>query len=351
MNAEWLDVPAMPINEAARQQAELRQTQLTKPPGALGRLEAVAIQLAGMQARETPSIDEISICVFAADHGIAAQGVSAFPQAVTVEMIKNFSRGGAAINVLARNISAHMEVINLGTVNDPGPLDNVSNKHIAAGTADFSQQPAMSHEELNAALNAGRQTAERAAMRKAQLFIGGEMGIANTCSAAAIACALLEKEAVVLTGPGTGLDESGVSHKAQVISRALEMHDLSPEQPLEILRCVGGLEIAALVGSYISCAHTGIPVLVDGFITSVAALLATRICPGARDWLLFSHASAEPGHYHLMQAMQAQPLLDLGMRLGEGSGAATAVPLLRLACELHRGMATFAEAGVSEKNA
>lgn len=349
MNSEWLNVPAMALNQDSRQQAELRQTQLTKPPGALGDLESIAIQLAAMQGSESPRLDNIVICVYASDHGVAAQGVSAFPQAVTVEMIKNFSRGGAAINVLARQLGASMEVVNLGTVNDPGPLENVINKHIAAGTADFSQQVAMSEEQLYAALNAGRQTAERAAINKAQLFIGGEMGIANTCSAAAIACALLGKEASVLTGPGTGLDQTGVSHKAEVISRALEKHNLSADQPLEILRCLGGFEIVALTGSYLSCAHTGIPVLVDGFISSVAALLAVKICAGARDWMLFSHASAEPGHAHVLQALEAKPLLNLGMRLGEGSGAATAVPLLRLACELHNGMATFAEASVSEK--
>lgn len=349
MNSEWLNVPAMPLNEEARQQAELRQTQLTKPPGALGELESVAIRLAAMQGTEAPRLDNISICVYAADHGVAAQGVSAFPQAVTVEMIKNFSRGGAAINVLARNLGANLEVINLGTVSDPGPLKNVTNKYIAAGTADFSQQAAMTEEQLYAALNTGRQVAERAAIDKTQLFIGGEMGIANTCSAAAVACALLSKETAVITGPGTGLDEKGVSRKAAVIAAALDKHKLSADQPLEILRCLGGFEIAALTGSYLSCGHTGIPVLVDGFISSVAALLAVKICADARNWLLFSHASAEPGHAHILQALGAKPLLNLGMRLGEGSGAATAVPLLRLACELHNGMATFAEASVSEK--
>ncbi len=349
MTSEWLNVSSTPLNNQMAEKAEVRQLQLTKPPGALGYLETLAIRLAAMQGTLTPSADKVHITVFAGDHGVAARGISAFPQAVTVEMLRNFSRGGAAINVLARSLDATLNVINLGTASDPGSLENVIDRHLGAGTADFVEQAAMSEQQFYDALNTGRQAAERAALDKGHLFIGGEMGIGNTTSASAVACALLGKEANVLTGPGTGLDNKGVSRKAEIIAKALIRHQTTVGNPLEILRCLGGFEIVALAGSYLSCAHTGLPVLVDGFISSVAALAAVAISPDTADWLLYSHASAEPGHAYVMKALQARPLLDLGMRLGEGSGAAVAVPLLRLACELHNGMATFGEAGVSEK--
>ncbi len=349
MTSEWLNVPSTPLNKQTAADAEARQMQLTKPPGALGQLETIAIRLAAMQGTVMPSVDNVHITVFAGDHGVAARGVSVFPQAVTVEMLRNFSRGGAAINVLARSLGATLNVINLGTASDPGSLDNVTDRHLGAGTADFVEQAAMTEQQFYDALNTGRQAAERAALDKGHLFIGGEMGIGNTTSAAAVACALLSKDAAELTGPGTGLDNKGVSRKAEIIASALARHQLAADRPLDILRCLGGFEIVALTGSYLSCAHTGLPVLVDGFISSVAALAAVAISPDAAAWFFYSHASAEPGHAHVMAALDAQPLLDLGMRLGEGSGAAVAVPLLRLACELHKGMATFAEAGVSEK--
>ena len=350
MNAQWLNVPSKPLDKNAQQAAEARQMQLTKPPGALGRLETLAIRLAAMQATVLPSVDNIHISVFAGDHGVVARGISAFPQAVTVEMLRNFSRGGAAINVLARDLGASLNVINLGTATEAGALDNVIDRHLGRGTADFVEQAAMTEQQFYEALNAGRQAAERVAVSKGDLFIGGEMGIGNTTSAAAVACMLLNKEAAELAGPGTGLDDRGVAHKAEVINLALAQHQAAVGKPLEILRCLGGFEMVALTGAYLSCAHTGLPVLVDGFISSVAALAALAISPDAADWFIYSHASAEPGHTHVMAALDAEPLLDLGMRLGEGSGAAIAVPLLRLACELHKGMATFAEAGVSEKS-
>lgn len=351
MNGEWLHAPCAALNDTARREAEHRQTQLTKPPGALGQLESLAIRLAAMQGTVHPSLDRIHIAVFAADHGVVAEGVSAFPQAVTTEMIRNFARGGAAINVLARQLDATLEVTNLGTVIDAGPLNNVLQNILGPGTANFAKQPAMSAALLMRALHTGRQSAERAKLAGAQLYIGGEMGIGNTTSAAAIACALLNIPATSLAGPGTGLDPRGVAHKATVIRDALALHAGHAGDPMEILRCVGGFEIVALVGSYLACAKMGVPVLIDGFITTAAALVATRISPNCNDWFFYSHASAEPGHAHILSALHAKPLLDLGMRLGEGSGAAMAVPILRLACALHNEMATFAEAGVSKKTA
>lgn len=346
---EWLNNPIAQVNHEVLKFAEQRQTVLTKPAGSLGRLEDVAITIAGMQGNEKPDLTRIQCSIFAADHGIAAEGVSAFPQVVTGEMIRNFSSGGAAICVLSRAIGANLEVINLGTVNDLGSLAGVTNCIIGLGTENFSTQPAMNEQQLARAIDIGRQAVERARLEDFQLFIGGEMGIANTSSATAVTSALLKMTPEKIAGPGTGLDKEGVNHKAQVISRALELHKTEMQTALDILKCVGGFEIAALTGAYISCAQNGIPALVDGFISSAAALLANEILPGVNKWLLFSHASAEPGHKIILEALNARPLLDLNMRLGEGSGAATAVPLLQLACKLHNEMASFAEASVSNK--
>jgi nicotinate-nucleotide--dimethylbenzimidazole phosphoribosyltransferase len=348
-NLEWLQHPARNLDETARSAALARQQQLTKPPGALGQLEGLAIQLAAMQGREKPQIEKVFISVFAGDHGIAEENVSAFPQLVTAEMVKNFARGGAAICVLAKQLGAKLEVVNLGTAFDTGSLPGVLQCNIGKGTANFAKQPAMSEAQLAAAMQAGRDSAEHAARLGAQLYIGGDMGIANTTSAAALACALLKHAPQQLAGPGTGLDANGVQHKAEVIARSLALHAAHLSEPLEVLRRLGGFEIAALAGAYLSCAQRGITVLVDGYITTAAALLAVRIQPAAANWLLYSHRSAEPGHLLMLDALKAETLLELGMRLGEGSGAGVAVPVLRLACALHNDMATFAEAGVSEK--
>ena len=346
----WYRQPAAPIDSAAESAARARQGQLTKPAGALGRLEDLAIRLAGMQGRDRPAVDRVQISVFAADHGIAAAGVSAFPQSVTAAMVANMAAGGAAISVLAEQIGAAVELIVVGAV-DPVPKHpRIRNETIARGTADLSRAAAMTPSELEQALASGRAAAARAAERGAELFIGGEMGIGNTTAATALACALLGRPAADLVGPGTGLDADGVERKRRLIDQALALHRLQPEDtitPTRALAQVGGLEIAALAGAFCACAQQGIPVLVDGFIASSAALAAIRLCPGTHRWLILSHASAEPGHRQLTEALGQRALLDLGMRLGEGSGAAVAVPLLRLACALHNDMATFAEAGVA----
>lgn len=349
MKPDWISNPVQPLNRAAEAQALARQGQLTKPPGALGQLEELAVRLAAMQGVERPAIDNATIAIFAADHGVAEENVSAFPQAVTGEMVKNFARGGAAISVLAKVLDAELEVVNLGTVNDPGELPNVVRAFIAPKTANFAAGPAMTGEQLAQALQAGRDSAQRAMAKGAQIYIGGEMGIANTTAAAALGCALLKTAPRILAGPGTGLDQAGVTHKVAVLERVLKLHAAHFDHPLECLRRVGGFEIAALTGAYLTCAQRGLPVLVDGFISTAAALTAVRIAPESSDWMIYAHGSAEPGHAYLMEALQAKPLLNLGMRLGEGSGATVALPLLRLACALHNGMATFAEAAVSAK--
>jgi nicotinate-nucleotide--dimethylbenzimidazole phosphoribosyltransferase len=341
----WLEDDLRPVDTRAAEAARARQDTLTKPPGSLGDLETLAIRLAGWQRRECPGVERVHITVFAGDHGITAEGVSAFPQAVTAEMLRNFARGGAAISVLARSLGASFEVVNLGTASQVA--GGAHDTWLGPGTVSFAQDAAMSEAQLAAALDAGQRSVERAVAAEAQLYIGGEIGIGNTTAAAALACALLPAEPEALAGPGTGLDAVGVARKAAVIRRSLQRHAAALGNASQILRCLGGFEIAALVGAYVRCAQVGLPAVIDGFIATAAALIARQLRPGAQAWWLFSHRSREPGHAALLAALEARPLLELGMRLGEGSGAAMVVPLLRLACELHRGMATFAEAGVS----
>jgi nicotinate-nucleotide--dimethylbenzimidazole phosphoribosyltransferase len=346
MSLEWLSTPCAQPDGAQLEAAAARQMQLTKPPGSLGQLEALAIQLASLQHTSTPSVDRVWISVFAADHGVAEENVSAYPQVVTGEMVRNFATGGAAISVLARTLGANLEVVNLGTVNDPGEIPGVRRAIIASSTANFCVSAAMTSEQLEKALAVGADSVRAAKKANAQLFIGGEMGIANTTAAAALASALLEEPPSCLAGAGTGLDSAGIRHKVSVLERALAKH-ADANTALEQLRCLGGFEIAALAGAFIAAAQAGLPILVDGFITTTAALTAVRIQPDVRKWLLFAHRSKEHGHTRVLNGLDAEPLLDLNMRLGEASGAATAVPLLRLACALHNGMATFEQAGVS----
>lgn len=342
----WLKQAVKPLDLQAIEAATARQQQLTKPAGALGELEALAIRLAGMQGLTCPQLNQISIAVFAADHGVAEEGVSAYPQAVTAEMVRNFAQGGAAISVAARALDAELRVWNLGTVAVLEPLPGVEARVIAAQSGNLLREAAMTPAQLQQALDVGR---EAVLHTPAELFIGGEMGIGNTTAATALAAALLDTPVVDLVGPGTGLDAAGVTHKSRVIEQALARHG-ADRAPLELLASLGGFEIAALTGAYLTCAQQGIPVLVDGFICTVAALLACRLNSAVACWLIFAHHSAEPGYQRLRAALPSRPLLDLGLRLGEGSGAATAVPLLRMACMLHAGMATFAEAAVSEQD-
>jgi nicotinate-nucleotide--dimethylbenzimidazole phosphoribosyltransferase len=351
MTETWWLNPCKASDALAYQQALARQQQLTKPAGSLGQLEALAVQLAGLQGRVKPMLEQVWIAIFAGDHGVVAEGVSAYPQEVTGQMLHNFVSGGAAISVLAQQLTAQLEVIDLGTVTPSLNLPGVRHLNIAAGTANFVNGPAMTEAQGRLALQAGRDSARRALASGAQLFIGGEMGIGNTTAASALACALLDCPVSDLTGPGTGLDAQGISHKVAVIERALAVHAAQRGDALQTLFNLGGLEIAALVGAYLACAQDGIVVLVDGFICSVAALVATRLNPACREWLVFGHRGAEPGHRHVLHSLDAQPLLELGLRLGEGSGAALAVPLLRLACALHGQMATFAEAAVADRPA
>ena len=351
MTLEWINAPLATLNTSAKEQGLERQGQLTKPPGSLGSLEAMAVRLCAMQGVQKPSVDNAQVVVFAGDHGVAAEGVSAFPQVVTGEMVKNFSRGGAAICALARQNNAAFEVVNLGTVVDLSAMENIVDNTIMAGTANFAQQAAMTLEQLTQSLAAGKAAVDRAAANGATLFIGGDMGIANTTAATALASWATGQSVTSLVGPGTGLDAQGVTHKGQVIEAALAKHADAMTSPVEALRHVGGLEIAALAGAYIRAAQVGMAILVDGFITTSAAILASKIQPEITGWMFFAHASAEPGHQAMMDSIGAHTILDLGMRLGEGSGAGVALSILKSACVTHNEMATFAEASVSEKPA
>jgi nicotinate-nucleotide--dimethylbenzimidazole phosphoribosyltransferase len=345
----WWRTPAGEIDAAARAAALARQATLTKPPGSLGRLEAVAVDLAGMRGDALPRIERPWITVFAGDHGVVAEGVSAFPQEVTCQMLANFVGGGAAVAVLARNVGARLEVVDAGSLAS-APMDGVVWGKAGFGTRNFCVEPAMREADCAAALGIGRQAVERAVADQADLFVGGEMGIGNSTAAAALGGALLGLPGAALAGPGTGVDAAGVARKAAAIDRGLARHAALLDDPEAALRCLGGFEIAALAGAFVACAQARLPVLVDGFIATAAALAACRLNPSTRAWLLFGHASAEPGHARLLEALAARPVLQLDMRLGEGSGAAAAIPLLRLACALHAEMATFAQAGVSGRD-
>ncbi|RLA53793.1 MAG: nicotinate-nucleotide--dimethylbenzimidazole phosphoribosyltransferase, partial [Gammaproteobacteria bacterium] len=312
----WLEAVPEP-SEPGRVAALERQGQLTKPPGSLGRLEELAVQIAAWQGCDNPQLERIGIRVFAADHGVVAEGVSAFPQSVTVEMIRNFALGGAAIAVLARRFQASFSVINVGTV-EPGPeLVGVVNVQLAPGTANFCSAPAMSGDQVRQALASGAEQLPS----DCDIFIGGEMGIGNTTAAAALTSALLDLPVEASVGRGTGVDDRGLALKCDAVQRALALHSAHCDSALETLRRLGGLEIAALTGAYIAAAQRGVPVLVDGYICTAAALLACCLNARVRDWMLFAHCSAEPGHRYLLEALSAEPLLDLGLHLGEGSGA------------------------------
>ena len=348
MLPEWVYQECPEISVTHRNAALTRQAQLTKPAGSLGRLEQLACDLAGLQQTERPRAANVPIIIFAGDHGIVAQGVSAYPQEVTIAMMANFASGGAAISVLARELGSKLEVVDAGTLAQQ-PIPGIVIDKPRHGSRDFSQQAALEPSEVAFALECGRRAVLRAGTP--DLLIFGEMGIGNTTASAAIAAALLGIGGGQTTGSGTGVDARGRALKVRVIDDALTLHRLTrPGVAVEDVLCaVGGLEIIAICGGIIAAAQRRIPILVDGFIVSVAALVATRLNPSCRPFLLGSHQSAEFGHRLVLEALELKPLVSLDLRLGEGSGAAIVLPLLRLSCALHNGMATFAEANVPDR--
>lgn len=348
MLPEWVYQRCPEMSAIHRDAAIARQAQLTKPTGALGRLEQLAIDLAGLQATEQPRASTVPIIIFAGDHGIVAQGVSAYPQGVTIAMMANFAEGGAAISVLARDLGSRLEIVDAGTLAKE-PMPGVIIDKPRHGTRDFSVEAALNPAELAFAFEAGRRAVARAQAGGPDILIFGEMGIGNTTTSAAMAAGLLAIGADDLAGSGTGVDAAGRTHKARVIDDAIARHGIAGAAPEQILCAVGGLEIAAICGAIIASTQARIPVLIDGFIVSVAALAAVRLNPSCRPFLLASHQSAEQGHRLVLRALNVQPLISLDLRLGEGSGAAIALPLVRSACALHNGMATFAQANVPDR--
>jgi nicotinate-nucleotide--dimethylbenzimidazole phosphoribosyltransferase len=362
MNSTDLPVPDTRAESAAR----ARQQQLTKPPGSLGRLEELAVWFAARLRTPTPLLSRSEIFVFAADHGVAARGVSAFPQSVTGQMVGNFANGGAAINVLASLEDCRIEVVDVGVASDLEPPPQVRREKIRAGTRDLSAEAAMTDAELTAALGVGARCAQEAARRGTQLLIAGDMGIANTTSAACLICAFTNTTAERIVGRGTGVDDAGLARKREVVTGAIARARAAigaadfggpqsgpdrAQTARQLFAQLGGLEIAAMAGLYIEAARNGVPVLLDGFISSAAALGAVMLEPGALRWMLAAHRSAEGGHSVALKAVGLEPLVDLGMRLGEGSGAAVSLPLIKAALALHRNMATFAQAGVDGASA
>jgi nicotinate-nucleotide--dimethylbenzimidazole phosphoribosyltransferase len=353
MNARSNSVD-MPVPDTrAESAARARQQQLTKPPGSLGRLEELACWFAARSGNPIPQIDRAEIFVFAADHGVAARGVSAFPQSVTGQMVANFASGGAAINVLASLEDCRIEVVDVGVAGNLELPRTVRNEKVRSGTRDLFAEAAMTDEELTAALSVGERCAREAIQRGAQLLIAGDMGIANTTSAACLICALTSAPAEQIVGRGTGVDDMGLARKREVVTAALartraaiRVPESDPTYARQVFAHLGGFEIAAMAGFYIEAARNAVPVLLDGYISGAAALAAARLEPGALRWMLASHKSAEGGHAIALQALGLTPLIDLGMRLGEGSGAALTLPIIKAALSLHRNMATFAQAGV-----
>jgi nicotinate-nucleotide--dimethylbenzimidazole phosphoribosyltransferase len=338
-----------PIDPRWIDKARQYQLELTKPPGSLGRLEDVANRCAAIRESLAVTADRPRIVLFAADHGVCAEGVSAYPQEVTAQMVLNFLRGGAAINAFARSGGIELKVVDIGVASPLPASDDLIARRVASGTHNFCRGPAMTEAELIGALNAGIELAFESVMEGCDLLGFGEMGIGNTTSASAIAASLTGSPLETLVGCGAGADEACMARKRSAIQRALDLHAASLQDPLGILRCVGGLEIAAMCGFCLGAAARRVPVVTDGFIATGAAALAVRLSPAVAGYMFASHRSLEPGHACFLSVLDREPLLDLGMRLGEGTGAALAIKIIQAAIAAFTGMATFASAGVSNK--
>jgi len=336
-----------PLDEAAMAEAQARQAQLTKPPGSLGRLESLSVQLAGITGQAQPQVERKVVIVLAGDHGVVAEGVSAYPSDVTAQMVLNFVRGGAAINVLARQAGAQVIVADVGIAADLPPHLDVLDYKIARGTANFVQGPAMSRQQAARAIQAGVEIVADQIDQGLDLVATGEMGIGNTTPASAITAVYTGLPVAEVTGRGTGVDDEGLARKVEVIERALARHQPDPGDPLGVLAAVGGFEIGAIAGVCLGAASRRVPAVVDGFISAAGALIAAALCPAVRPYLIASHLSVERGHRALWRALGLTPLLDLDLRLGEGTGAVLAMHLVDAACRILSEMATFADAGVS----
>ena len=338
-----------PLDETAMRAARARQDRLTKPRGSLGRLEELSILLAGMKADPFPSVERKAVIVMAADHGVAQEGVSAYPSDVTAQMVLNFVRGGAAINVLAHQARARVTVVDIGVNADFEQMPGLVRRKVRCGTRNMAQGPAMTREEAGQALQVGVDVLNEEAVNGLDLVATGDMGIGNTTPSSAIIAALTGLRVAQVVGRGTGIDDQGLERKVKVIEQALQVNQPDRNDALDVLHKVGGLEIAGLAGVMIAAASRRIPIVVDGFISTASAMIAVSLAPGVREYLISSHQSVEIGHQAMLKHLKLKPLLDLNLRLGEGTGSALAFHLIEASTRILREMATFEEAGVSDK--
>jgi nicotinate-nucleotide--dimethylbenzimidazole phosphoribosyltransferase len=351
MKLEELISAVQPLDEAAMEAARSRQDQLTKPQGSLGRLEEISIRVAGMVGSPTvPGLQRKVVVVMAGDHGVVAEGVSAYPQDVTAEMVLNFLRGGAAINVFARQAGARVVVVDMGIAADLPARPGMTVRKVGRGTANLSRGPAMTRGQAEESILAGAEVINEEIGRGLDILATGDMGIGNTTPSAAIAAAILGVPAEAVAGRGTGVDEAGLRRKTEVIQRGLKVNQPDGGDGLDVLAKVGGFEIGGLAGAMLAAAAGRKPVVIDGFISGAAAMIAVKLAPAVRGYLIAGHISEERGHRLMLEWLQLRPLLDLNLRLGEGTGAVLAVHLVEAACLALNEMATFGEAGVSEKN-
>lgn len=338
-----------PLDHTLETKVRAHLDDLTKPQGSLGRLEELALQVCLIQGTHQPRLGGKRICCLAGDHGVAAEGVSAFPPEVTPQMVHNMLAGGAAINVLTRHVGADLVVADLGVAAPLGNLPGLVSRRIRGGTDNITTGPAMRREEAVAALSAGIELAGEAAAEGVTLLGTGDMGIANTTPATALLAAYLGCPVEDITGRGTGIDDQRLAHKIEVIKRALDVNRDQLADPLGTLAALGGFEIAGIAGLCLGGAAQRLPVVVDGFISTAGAVAACALCPAVREYLIFSHLSQERGHRVIMEALKARPVLDLDMRLGEGTGAALAMGVIEAALKIYSQMATFSGAGVSQQ--
>jgi len=336
-------------DSAAGEEAQKRLDSLTKPPGSLGILEKIVVQLARIQEISMPILGDKVVMTMAGDHGVVEEGVSAFPQEVTPQMVLNFLNQGAAINVLATHVGARVVVVDVGVAGEPITHPILNSCRVRPGTRNMTKGPAMTEEEAVAAIEVGIRLVNEEIDKGATLVATGEMGIGNTTSSSAILACFSGEDMELIIGRGTGLDDRGLTKKQQVIKKALEVNKPDPKNALDVLKKVGGLEIAALVGVILGAAARRVPIVLDGFISTAAALVAYNMKKECKDYMLASHLSQEPGHKIMLEIMGLQPVLYLDLRLGEGTGAALAFHLIEASVKITHEMATFEEAGVSNK--
>ena len=339
-----------PLDEKAMSEARARQDCLTKPQGSLGQLESLSIQVAGIKGNPRPRIVHKVIFTLAGDHGVTREGTSAYPSEVTPQMVFNFLRGGAGINVLARQAGARVVIADLGVASDLGRHAELRDKKVAMGTRNMAAGPAMSREEAIRAIEAGMELVEEELPKGMDILGTGDMGIGNTTASAGITAALTGADIETVTGRGTGIDDEGWRRKVNVIRKALEINRPDPKDAIDVLSKVGGLEIGGIAGVILAGANHRIPVVIDGFISGAGALIAAALCPAVKPYLIAAHQSAEKGHRIVLEHLGLKPLLNLDLRLGEGTGAALGILLTEASLKILDEMATFAEAGVSEKD-